>query len=95
MAVGDIKSGLASVGAGAFLDIRPPSGEEWSIHNIYHEDSVELYFSDGTNNLLFDSAYGKGVYAFFIFHVTNTRYLRVKNLASAARLIGYDGIQTK
>jgi len=96
VAVGDVKSGLTSVEASGSLDIKPPSGEEWVIHNIYHEYDIELALTDGTNELVFDSDTGKGVYAKFSFHVTATIWLRVKNLDTAnARLIGYDGVQTK
>lgn len=95
MAIGDVRSGISSISSNGFLNIQPPSGEEWVIHNIYHEDSVELYFSDGTNNLLFDAEQGVGYWAWYEFHVTNSRYLRVKNVTASAKLIGYDGVQTK
>ncbi|MEM1540612.1 MAG: hypothetical protein QXJ07_04435 [Candidatus Bathyarchaeia archaeon] len=95
MAVGDVKSGIVSVAAGDYLDIRPPAGEEWVIHNIYHEGDVQLEFYDGTYSLVFESASGAGVYSKYAFHVTNSVRIRVKNLASTAKLIGYDGIQTK
>jgi hypothetical protein len=32
MAVGDVKSAIVSVAAGDYLDIQPPTGEEWVIH---------------------------------------------------------------
>ncbi|MCD6148461.1 hypothetical protein J7J18_03755 [bacterium] len=96
MAVGDVKSDLQSVAASNYLDIRPPSGEEWVIHNIYHEYDVSLVFTDGTNELTFDSDTGAGVYAKYAFHVTNSLWIRVYNSDTAnARLIGYDGVQTK
>jgi hypothetical protein len=96
MAVGDVKSNLVSVPAGQYLDIRPPPGEEWVIHNIYHAYDVDLAFTDGTNVLVFDTDPGAGVYARYAFHVTNTLWIRVINKDSAnARLIGYDGVQTK
>lgn len=95
MAVGDVKSGLQSIAAGAFLAIQPPSGEEWVIHNVYHESDVELHFYDGTNSLVFDTDPGAGVYAKYAFHVTNSRYIRVKNTTTTAKLIGFDGIQTR
>jgi len=95
MAVGDVVSDIQSIAAGAFLAIQPSSGVEWVIHNIYHEHHVELYFYDGTNSLLFDSEAGGGVHAKYAFHCTNTRYIRVKNTNTSARLIGYDGVQTK
>jgi len=96
MAVGDVKSNLVSVSAGGNLDIRPPANEEWVIHNIYHEHDVDLAFTDGTNVLTFDTDYGKGVYAKYAFHVTNSVWIRVINRDTAnSRLIGYDGVQTK
>jgi hypothetical protein len=95
MAVGDVKSNLQSIPAGSFLAIQPPQGEEWIVHNIYHEHDVELHFYDGTNSLAFDSDSGAGVYAKYAFHVTNGRYIRVKNTNTSARLIGYDDVQTK
>ena len=96
MAVGDVKSGLVNVAANGYLDIRPPSGEEWVIHNIYHAYDVDLAFTDGTNVLVFDTDVGAGVYAKYAFHVTNSLWIRVINKDTAnARLIGFDGIQTK
>jgi len=96
MAVGDVKSGLVNVAAGGYLDIRPPSGEEWVIHNIYHAYDVDLAFTDGTNVLTFDTDTGAGVYAKYAFHVTNSLWIRVINKDTAnPRLIGYDGIVSK
>jgi len=96
MAVGDVKNGLSSVAANGELTIQPPSGEEWVIHNIYHEYDIDLILTDGTNNLTFDTETGAGVYAKYAFHITNSIYLKVKNKDSSnARLIGYDGVQTK
>ena len=95
MGVGDVKSNLSSISDGAYLDIQPPSGEEWVIHNIYHEDDCELYFSDGTNEILISSHSGNGGWLGYWFHVTNSRYLRVKNVSGSSALIGYDGVQTK
>jgi len=95
MAVGDVVSDIQSIASGSYLDIQPASGVEWVIHNIYHESDIQLEFYDGTNSLIFDTDTGAGVYARFAFHVTNARRIRVKNTATAAKLIGYDGICTK
>ena len=96
MAAGDVVSDLQSVAAGAYLTIQPASGVEIVIHNIYHEYDVELSFYDGTNEIAFDSDTGAGAWCNFAFHATNTLYFRVKNSdTSNARLIGYDGVQTK
>jgi hypothetical protein len=94
MAVGDVKSGISSVAAAAYLDIQPTGTEEWVIHNIYHESDIQLEFYDGTNSCVFDTDPGSGVYAKYAFHVKNAIRIRVKNTASAAKLIGYDGICT-
>lgn len=95
MAAGDVKSGLSSVAAGGFLDIRPPVDEEWIVINIYVPSgkNVELYFSDGTNSVLVDIR--AGGWLGYSFHVTNGLYLRVKNLDTVAQYIGYSGVQTK
>jgi hypothetical protein len=96
VAVGDVFSGgPTAVAAAGFLDVQAGAGTEAVVHNIYHENDVELYLYDGTNSLLFDSDTGAGVYAKYAFHVTNTRYVRVKNTAAATAYIGYDGIYTK
>lgn len=94
MAAGDVKSALQSVNDAAYLDIQPGSGIEWVIHNIYHEDDISVEFYDGTNGIVFDTATGAGVYAFYAFHVINSRWIRVKNTAGSAKYIGYDGVQT-
>ena len=96
MAIGDVRSALVRVEAGGNLDIRPSGTEEWVIHNIYHEYDVDLIFTDGTEELNFDTDVGKGLYAAFAFHVRNGLWLRVKNKDSDnSRLIGYDGIVTR
>jgi len=95
LAVGDVFSGISSIAAAAYLDIQPSAGVEAVIHNIYHESDVQIEFYDGTNSLIFDTDTGAGVYAKYAFHVINARRIRVKNTAVAAKLIGYDGVQTK
>lgn len=96
MAVGDVKSDLQSITTGARLDINPAAGEEWVVHNIYHEDSITLEFYDGTDTIAFDSQTGRGVYAKYQFHVKNAaERIRVLNDAATTKKIGYDAVQTK
>lgn len=97
MALGDVVTGLSSVIATTgTLDIKPASGVEWVIHNIYYnQGTVEFYKTDGTNYLKFDTDTTQGARLGAVFHCTNTQWIHVKNLASTATLIGYDGIQTK
>lgn len=91
MAKGDAVGDLQSKAADAVLTIQPGAGIEWIIHNVYHEDSAELYVVEGANELLYESHCWRD----FVFHLTNTHYLKVKNKAATAKLIGYDGIVSK
>ena len=95
MAIGDVFSGISSIEAGAYLDIQPTGTVEAVIHNIYHDGGIQLEFYDGTNSLIFGTDLEAGVYAKFAFHVTNSKRIRVKNTATVAKLIGYDGVVTR
>jgi len=95
MAAGDTKQALTSIAAGAFLDIKPASGDEYVIHNIHHEAGAELYFSDGTNQVKIATDSAEGSWLGLQIHVTNSIYLRVKNTDGAAKYLGYDGVETK
>lgn len=95
MAVGDVKSDEQTVTAGNFLDIIPGSGEQWSIHNIWHAADIEIYYHKTTGPLdcFFDAAIGKGIHAYYVFELTPTLYIRVKNVSASSQVIGYSGRQ--
>ncbi|MEA1957608.1 MAG: hypothetical protein U9N01_04555 [Euryarchaeota archaeon] len=95
MAKGDAIGNLASVNAAATLTIQPPSGKEWIVHNIYFEAEVEVYLVRGANELLFADAAAKGSLSAYFFHLTNAQYIKVKNTNAAAKLVGYDGVESK
>lgn len=95
MAVGDATVGLSSIASASYLTIQPGAGVEWIIHNLYYPDAVEIYLSDGTNEIKFDFDISAGGRLGYVFHVTNTHYLRVKNVSGATMYIGYDGVVTK
>lgn len=97
MAVGDIVNGLAQVADNAYLICAAASGDEIVIHNIYHEDDIEIEWSDATNSITFDTVTGAGAYAYFAFHceASTGQFIRVKNVAGAAKYIGFDAIKTK
>lgn len=95
MAAGDVVQGYSSISTGAFMTIQPGAGVEWTIHNIIHESKVELYISNGSNDMLFDADTGFGGWFWYFFHVTNSIYLKVKNTDAASKYIYYDGVQTK
>ena len=96
MAQGDVVTGISSIASGAFLEIQPPTGEEWVIHNIYYsQGTVEFYKYDGVNTIKFDSDTSFGARLGAVFHVTNAQWIRVKNTAGSATIVGYDGVKTK
>lgn len=86
---------IQSIADNAYLDVRPGTGEEVTIHNIYYEDDIEVYRYDGTNEILFLSASDNGCLAFYSFHCTRDDRIRLKNVAGTTKLIGYDGVYTK
>lgn len=94
MAVGDVVQGLSSITTGNYLDIQPTAGAEWVIHNVMWDKAVEVYFSDGTNNLKLDIDTSYGGRIGTVFHCTNSKYYRIK-ANGATTLIGYDGVVTK
>ena len=94
-AIGDVFSDIQSVEDGAYLDIRPGSGEEAVINCIYFEDDIAISFYDGTNEVDFDTATGAGIYARFGFDINYTNRIRVKNSGGEAHPIGYSGRYTK
>lgn len=95
MAKGDVKASIsAAVANNGFMTIQPPAGEEWCILKIFYEGSVEFYFTNGTNDVLFDSDTGAG-HLLDKIPVTNAHYLKVKNVSGAAQDMGYSGYQTK
>jgi hypothetical protein len=94
MGVGDVYSGLVSVTSGSYVDLRPSLGTEASVHNIYASGTINLIWTDGTNQITFDTLTGGGVYAKFCFHVNNNRWVRIAN-PSGTIYVGWDGIYTK
>lgn len=97
MAVGDVKgSGPTSVSNNAHMDVQATSSEEWVIHNLYlppFANGYELEWYDGSTAQKVDTLQGPLYNA--MFHVTNTRRIRVKNVTGSSQNLGFDGVQTK
>jgi len=93
--IGDVFSDIQSVANDDYLTIRPGSGEEAVVNNIYFEDDIEISFYDGTNEVDFDSSTGAGIYSRFGFDLTYNDYIRVKNVSGETHPIGYSGRYTK
>ena len=93
-AVGDAVVENQSVSNGSFLDIQPGSSIQWLVHHVFHEGDIEIYWYDGTNDILIGSSTGAN-YEFLNIRVTNSIRLRIKNVAGSTKRIGYDGVITK
>ena len=95
MATSDAIGNIKSIAAGDVLDVKPTAPAEWIVHNIYipEDKAAEIYFTDGTNQVLVATV--SGSYLGYFFHATATRYIRVKNISGSAMQIGYDGIAVK
>lgn len=103
MAVGDKKAGATTLTADQIFDIRPPVGEEWTIHNLYYGSSsynatvtIDLIIQDGATQVYFDRDTSQGARLGLYLNLTNNHYLRLKNgTASNTFNVSYDGVQTK
>src|SRR5437879_4027073 len=94
--IGATVSGLVVVTAGNRAIIRPGAAgaHEWIIHNIFTVDSADLEFADGTwNRIVADQApVGGRWWENLQFHVSNARYIMIKNTGVADRIVGWTGI---
>jgi hypothetical protein len=96
MAVGDVVTIIpTSVANNGFLDIRPPSGQEWTIQNLEYSGAVELYKTDGTTSIKVDSDTSGGGMVGRYYNATNTVYWQLKNVSGSAANLSYDGKQIK
>jgi len=84
---------LQSVDDGNYLDIQPPSGETWEIAVIIHGADCEIYFSDGTNEQKFNTGTGADHIKDCGYIVTNSHYIRVKNVSGSTALFGYMAVR--
>ncbi len=76
-AVGDAVVENQSVSNNSFLDIQPGSSIEWLVHNIFHEAAVEIYWYDGSNDILIGSPTGAN-WETMQARVTNSIRLRAR-----------------
>jgi hypothetical protein len=98
MAAGDayIKA-PTSTGNGSYLDLQPSAGVEVVVHNIYVGTGVayEVYYSDGTNNILALTMPSGGGALNLQMHCSNSFYVRVKNTSGGTVYLAADGMVTK
>jgi len=88
-------SEITSLSQNSTLAIQPSSGVEWCIQNLFWGQDVELYFSDGTNTIKFDTDTGAGGRLGCVFPVTNAHYIVLKNVNASTANFGYSGVITR
>lgn len=97
MAVGDTVTAWASKAANATSDVQPGSGAEWLIHTLVAQSgkSMEVYMtSDGSTFTLVDTITGGSVHN-LIYRLTNSVWMRLKNIDAGTAYNGYQGVVTK
>lgn len=96
MAVGDVISGLASIGIGGNLDFQPAAGVEVMISALgaLVSGSNNISITNGTLNAVISIGNTNGIMNSKIF-INNTNYLRINNGTGGAVEMGYTGIQIK
>lgn len=94
MAVGNVVSNLATLTAGQSLDVKPSTGQEWTIHNIYYNGGVSLKIVRGSDELTFDTDTSANSRSGLTFNVTENQFIRITNTSGTTILVGYDGKQT-
>jgi len=88
-------TGITSVAAGGYLDLRPSAGYEAVVHNISHGGKAQLEVYDGVNSVVVDEQSEDGSWMGMYLHTTNSVYYRVKNTDSISQYIVADGVVTK
>lgn len=97
MAIGDTVSAWASKAAAATTDVQPGSSIEWLIQTLLAGSgkSMEVYMtSDGSTFTLVDTISGGSVHG-LNYRLTNTIWMRLKNIDAGTTYNGYQGVVTK
>lgn len=96
MAVGEKVKGMQIIPANGTYAVKPEVGQEWTLHNICSNNTVELMITDGTINLPFTDVNGSlGLGGGFRTHLTNSHWLVIRNLQTSAVNVAFNGVQTK
>jgi len=97
MAVADAVTAWATKASNATTDVQPGSGVEWLIHTLVAQSgkSMEVYLTaDGSTFTLVDTLSGGSVHG-LTFRLTNTVWMRLKNVSGGDAYNGYQGVVTK
>jgi len=94
MTVGEQYATIATLSSGGTLDIRPSSGVEAIIHNIYYANSIDIYFSNDTLSIKIASRPDNGDLQGY-WHVSNSYFLRIIDTSNVGNTVGVDGFVSK
>lgn len=82
---GEVIVARQQVAQDGYLDVIPPSGEDWAVLSIHVEGPYELYDYDGTTASRFDgdssSFYGAGIV------LSSSMGIRVRNVHDSAQYV--------
>jgi len=96
MGAGENVGTIDSLATGETLTIRPASGNEWIIHNLYYEGTADIYVVNADKSIkIEENLEGPGALCIYWFHLTNNFYMRIVNVDGASKNAGYDGIISK
>lgn len=95
MARGDVTAALDEIADTADLTIRPSSGVEWVIHNLYFGATCDVKITNGTDEITIEAPGGGGLRVNRNHHLTNSFYMVITNTSGDDAVFGYDGIVTK
>jgi hypothetical protein len=87
-----VVNGLSSVSNNNYLDIQPGAGAYWKVDNLNYAGAIEIYRSDGTNNIKIDADTTFGARQNLTMRASNTLYPRIKNVSGGDLLLGYNAI---
>lgn len=98
MAVGDAVVNWSEVTSNGTVDVRPGSAVEWLIHTVMSQSgkSMEIYLTDPgspTAFTLVDTLVGGSVHG-LTFRLTNSYWMRLKNVSGGVAYLGYSGVVT-
>lgn len=93
MAAGDALTYIESVTNAASIVIRPNSGFDWIIHNIYHTKDCALLWTNGTVVGTVSILSGYNVETNLQIHLTNSTFVSIH--CNSAQVVGYDGVVTR
>jgi len=91
LTVGSQYATIATLSAEGTLDIRPASGIEAIIHNIYYANSIDIYFANDTLSIKIASRPDNGDLQGY-WHVSNNYFLRIIDTSGVGNTVGVDGI---